>query len=93
MGARPLDDRAPSTLSGEQIEAAPERDLEAREDKKERASDVSEEGGEDDVEDVKPGLPFSKARCIALVATLTGASFLNVCLGRPYNQSMWALKN
>ncbi len=24
------------------------------------------------------GLPFSKARCIALVATLTGASFLNV---------------
>jgi hypothetical protein len=23
-------------------------------------------------------LPFSKARCIALVATLTGASFLNV---------------
>lgn len=25
-----------------------------------------------------PQLPFSKARCIALVATLTGASFLNV---------------
>ena len=24
------------------------------------------------------GLPFSKARCIALVATVTGASFLNV---------------
>jgi hypothetical protein len=24
------------------------------------------------------GLPFSKARCIALVATLSGASFLNV---------------
>ncbi|KAH8912261.1 MFS general substrate transporter [Coniochaeta sp. PMI_546] len=24
-----------------------------------------------------PGLPFSKARCIALVATVTGASFLN----------------
>ncbi|KAI1503195.1 drug resistance protein [Biscogniauxia marginata] len=25
-----------------------------------------------------PGLPFSKARCIALVATVTGASFLNI---------------
>jgi hypothetical protein len=24
------------------------------------------------------GLPFSKARCIALVATVTGAAFLNV---------------
>jgi hypothetical protein len=30
----------------------------------------------------EPGLgpPFSKARCIALVATVTGASFLNVSL-------------
>lgn len=28
----------------------------------------------------KTGLPFSKARCIALVATVTGASFLNVSL-------------
>lgn len=26
------------------------------------------------------GLPFSKARCIALVATVTGASFLNVSI-------------
>lgn len=25
------------------------------------------------------GLPFSKARCIALVLTVTGASILNVC--------------
>jgi hypothetical protein len=36
-------------------------------------SDVSE-SEKDDV----PSLPFSKARSIALVATLTGASFLNV---------------
>lgn len=28
----------------------------------------------------EPGLPFSKARCIALVATVTGAAFLNVSL-------------
>ncbi|KAJ2985304.1 hypothetical protein NUW58_g5607 [Xylaria curta] len=35
-------------------------------------SDVSESGKED-----PPPLPFSKARCIALVATVTGASFLN----------------
>lgn len=39
-------------------------------------------GGEgEDVDDTKPGLPFSKARCIALVVTLTGASLLNVCTG------------
>lgn len=36
-------------------------------------SDLSESGEED-----APALPFSKARCIALVATVTGASFLNV---------------
>lgn len=29
------------------------------------------------------GLPFSKARCIALVATVTGAAFLNVRLSFP----------
>lgn len=29
-------------------------------------------------EEVKPGLPFSKARGIALVITVTAASFLNV---------------
>lgn len=28
-------------------------------------------------DDKQPPLPFSKARCIALVTTLTGASFLN----------------
>lgn len=28
------------------------------------------------------GLPFSKARCVALVGTVTGASFLNVSLQR-----------
>ncbi|KAI1741343.1 major facilitator superfamily transporter [Xylaria scruposa] len=38
----------------------------------EPTSDVSESGKED-----APSLPFSKARCIALVATVTGASFLN----------------
>lgn len=31
-----------------------------------------------DTADPDPKLPFSKARCIALVATLTGASFMNV---------------
>ncbi|KAI8954421.1 major facilitator superfamily transporter [Xylaria longipes] len=38
----------------------------------EPTSDVSEYGKDDE-----PPLPFSKARCIALVATVTGASFLN----------------
>ncbi|GAP91933.2 putative major facilitator superfamily transporter [Rosellinia necatrix] len=39
----------------------------------EPTSDVSESGKLD----TPPALPFSKARCIALVATVTGASFLN----------------
>ncbi|KAI1347619.1 major facilitator superfamily transporter [Xylaria sp. FL0043] len=38
----------------------------------EPTSEVSESWKEDE-----PSLPFSKARCIALVATVTGASFLN----------------
>ena len=63
-------------MPGEQIEESPRQNIEHGEDKKERVSDVSEEGGED-VEDAKP-LPLSKTKCIALVATLTGASFLNV---------------
>ncbi|KAI1807312.1 drug resistance protein [Daldinia bambusicola] len=33
--------------------------------------------GEDEDDAAKPSLPFSRARCIALVATVTGASFLN----------------
>lgn len=38
----------------------------------------SDRGDEADKADEQPPLPFSKARCVALVATLTGASFLNV---------------
>ncbi len=48
------------------------------------ASGEDEQGEE--VQDAKPGLPFSKARCIALVATVTGASFLNVCRIIPQNE-------
>ncbi|KAI0098616.1 major facilitator superfamily transporter [Nemania sp. FL0031] len=43
----------------------------------EPTSDVSESGKDDE-----PPLPFSKARCIALVATVTGASFLNTLSGQ-----------
>jgi hypothetical protein len=43
-------------------------------------SEVSDaaEVTEVNAQNLTPGLPFSKARCIALVATLTGASFLGV---------------
>ncbi|KAG7287685.1 hypothetical protein NEMBOFW57_007198 [Staphylotrichum longicolle] len=44
-------------------------------------SDVAEVA-EDDSQNLTSGLPFSKARCIALVATLTGASFLNSLSGQ-----------
>ncbi len=40
-------------------------------------SDVAEDAGNDS-QNASSGLPFTKARSIALVATLTGASFLNV---------------
>ncbi|KAI1107641.1 drug resistance protein [Jackrogersella minutella] len=39
---------------------------------------VRTEAEEDDDGTTKSGLPFSKARCIALVATVTGAGFLNI---------------
>ncbi|KAL2120948.1 hypothetical protein VTJ04DRAFT_4975 [Mycothermus thermophilus] len=40
------------------------------------------EASEDDNPNPTPRLPFSKARCIALVVTLTGASFLNTLSGQ-----------
>lgn len=46
---------------------------------KEAVGNVSAQATEIDSDDGKSELPFSKARCIALVATVTGASFLNVC--------------
>lgn len=42
------------------------------------ASSVASSKHGSDGEDDQPPLPFSKARCIALVATVTGAAFLNV---------------
>lgn len=43
-----------------------------------RNDSPNDHGDESPKDDEQPPLPFSKARCIALVATLTGASFLNV---------------
>ncbi|GAB1319127.1 Drug resistance protein [Madurella fahalii] len=47
-------------------------------------SDVSDiaEAAEETDPNPNPGLPFSKARCMALVATLAGASFLNSLSGQ-----------
>ncbi|KAI1386904.1 drug resistance protein [Hypoxylon trugodes] len=68
----------------------PTVDIESAEEKRQQDLDIVEtenlppsrqavESGadEDDGSPDKPSLPFSKARCIALVATVTGASFLN----------------
>ena len=44
----------------------------------ESANNNNNLAGDDESESQK--LPFSKGRCIALVATVTGASFLNVIL-------------
>ena len=45
----------------------------------EQAEQVDDSESTDD----SPPLPFSKARCIAVVATTTGASFMNVRLTFP----------
>jgi hypothetical protein len=51
-----------------------ERGLETDTNNEEPAAESITEGSEDE----QPKLPMSKARCIALVLTLTGAAFLNV---------------
>lgn len=44
----------------------------------EAAASISTNGDSAGNDDGERALPFSKARCIALVATVAGASFLNV---------------
>ncbi|KAK3688345.1 major facilitator superfamily domain-containing protein [Podospora appendiculata] len=52
----------------------------------EAARDVMMNVGDDDVEqnasESPPGIPFSRGRCIALVVTVAGASFLNTLSGQ-----------
>ncbi|KAK3502967.1 major facilitator superfamily-domain-containing protein [Neurospora crassa] len=75
------------------IEAAPERNGAWGEEKRDAVpcskptsdeSITSDDAGTVDeiVQDQPPALPFSKARCIALVATVAGASFLNTVSGQ-----------
>lgn len=76
------------------IEAAPDRSEAWAKEKRETGpaskpnsdeSITSDDAGTVDeiVQEQPPALPFSKARCIALVATVAGASFLNVSKTRP----------
>ncbi|KAI2472145.1 drug resistance protein [Annulohypoxylon bovei var. microspora] len=71
-----------------EIDQHPVADIENAQEKREERFDIVETENqppsraveaelEDDDDTTKPTLPFSKARCIALVATVTGASFLN----------------
>ncbi|KAK3905668.1 hypothetical protein C8A05DRAFT_30482 [Staphylotrichum tortipilum] len=76
-------------MSGSPTAVGPERPL--RDDQKRNdappsseeweVSDVAEVA-EDNSQNLTPGLPFSKARCIALVVVLAGASFLNSLSGQ-----------
>ncbi|KAI0869158.1 major facilitator superfamily transporter [Hypoxylon argillaceum] len=68
-------DSSIKNISDATVEEA--RDEKVAGDATEPTSDVSESGKDD-----APALPFSKARCIALVATVTGASFLNTLSGQ-----------
>jgi hypothetical protein len=69
----------PDALAIEPVEADPER-LELPPNPPEQAkaaATADEEKGDAAEVDEGSSLPFSKARCIALVATVTGASFMN----------------
>lgn len=81
MGTITSDQTAPSVALTEKNETHRRRSAEPCGENESPESVASGAGREEDeVDDTKPGLPFSKARCIALVVTLTGASLLNVCL-------------
>ncbi|CAM1506846.1 Fc.00g064870.m01.CDS01 [Cosmosporella sp. VM-42] len=77
----PVETNAPTTMldSGE-------KQRETQDETREPREPTSENGGhdsdDDDDSDSKDELPLSKARCIALVATVTGASFLNTLSGQ-----------
>ena len=80
-------------MSAEKPEAGtaptPTPDPEARPGSREKsaveaqAGVTDEEPEETDSIENPPPLPFSKARCIAIVVTTTGASFMNVSCLRP----------
>ena len=84
---KPISERQP-TVDAEKCDGIERVELETRYPSDSRAGNPPasassvrsgvECGAGDEEEKRPPGLPFSKARCIALVATVTGASFLNV---------------
>lgn len=69
---------ASASSARERIQARSEGGDSELSDKLTDTTNVAQEIPHDDDEPPKSDLPFSKARCIALVATVTGASFLNV---------------
>lgn len=87
----PTSDPATSSLDGERNKGRSKDTYQGKNEKEEATTSPSAQGGGDNsetedasnnlkIDDDQPPLPFSKARCIALVATLTGASFLNASL-------------
>ncbi|RYP79073.1 hypothetical protein DL771_000051 [Monosporascus sp. 5C6A] len=76
MGMTEPNRSTPSALPEEKKTEAHRQDDQTVEDNAPPESVASGTGGEE-TDDSKPGLPLSKARAIALVATVTGASFLN----------------
>ncbi|RYP77270.1 hypothetical protein DL769_003465 [Monosporascus sp. CRB-8-3] len=82
----------PSALPEEKKTEAHRQDDETVEYNAPPESVASGIGGEE-TDDSKPGLPLSKARAIALVATVTGASFLNIGrdLGIPESRLQWVV--
>lgn len=77
---RQLDiEQHPAVDARDEFDEKREQDIDVIETENPPRSDQAVGGGLDgDDGPTKPALPFSKARCIGLVATVTGASFLNV---------------
>ena len=69
-----------ATFGGAAEDKAPTSGSDTISDREDAAAAAGSDGAVQPAEENTNGLPFSKARCIALVATVTGASFLNVSL-------------
>ncbi|RYP68558.1 hypothetical protein DL770_008423 [Monosporascus sp. CRB-9-2] len=92
MGTVKPNRSTPSALPEEKKAEAHRQEDETVEDNAPPESVVSGTGGEE-TDGSKPGLPLSKARAIALVATVTGASFLNIGrdIGIPESRLQWVV--
>lgn len=75
---------APSEKKDEMLEEEEKGNVSALEEEEVDVGQAQQPDEEQGVGNGNGGLPFSKARCVALVLTVAGAAFLNVSLFGAY---------